>query len=489
MVQLSIVYFFILLIFYICYKEGMENPIVQLGSPFRIVVVDDDEKIIETITVFLEEEDNIDFYITQDTDQALELIREHRPHAVLTDLKMPKHSGLEILKQTKKLDSEIEVILMTAHASAQSAVEAMKEGAYDYIIKPFKIIELRSILSKIAKEMLLEQQNRSLQEKLERYEGKRRLIGSSTFIKELKKMIKVVADNTATILISGESGTGKSLLAELIHRAGNRARFPFVTIECAAIPGELLESELFGYEKGAFTGADKQKIGRMEQAQRGTLFLDEIGDMPLALQAKMLRVLQERELSRLGGTKSIPIDVRIISATNKDLSLLIESGGFREDLFYRLNVIPIRMESLRERPQDIPELVEHLLGLISRRLGRKPPRVAPAVMERIMQYEWPGNIRELENTLERSLILHPGDTLDSLLIEDMSTDRENYLTLEQLRQMPLAKEGLDFARLEELLLAKALEKCQGSKKQAARLLAVDEGRFGKMANSKGKNGR
>jgi len=455
----------------------MKNMLDSLDYPFSILVVDDDVKITDTISVFMEEEKNIDHTITNDSSTIFKIIDKKQPMVILTDMKMPGQTGLEILKYTKKKYPHIEVILMTAHASAQTAVEAMKEGAYDYIIKPFKMIELKNILEKIVKTRLLEQQNLDLREKLARYESQRIIIGSSEAITKIRDMISMIADNNASVIITGESGTGKSMLAEAIHQQSLRTKAPFVTIECAAIPRDLLESELFGYEKGAFTGAEKQKAGRLEKANGGTLFLDEIGDMNLELQAKILRVLQERELVRVGGNNVIPIDIRIIAATNHDLQQMIKDGLFREDLFYRLNVLPIHIPPLRERKDDLPELIDKLIKRICDRLQKQTLNVSRVVLDKAREHSWPGNIRELENTLERSLIFQQGETLEDILLESDPLFIKDTISLEKVNMLSLPEEGLDLKDLEKILVEKALTVCSNNIKKAASLLKIPQNKI------------
>jgi len=405
------------------YSFRME--IKPLTDIFRIVVVDDDPEITETIMIYLEEEENIRLRVTQDPEKALKLVKDFHPNLLIADLMMPVTTGIELLKAARQIDPALEVVLMTAHASAQTAVEAMKEGAYDYLIKPFKMIELRSLVSKISRTRALLEQNRELKQQLNALTGDNRIIGRSKAMDKIRRLASMIIDNDASILITGESGTGKSVLARVIHDRGNRSNAPFVTIECGAIPATLLESELFGYEKGAFTGADARKMGRMEKANNGTLFLDEIADMPLDLQAKMLRVLQEKELNRVGGNEPVKINIRLIAATNKDLSKLVKEGGFREDLFYRLNVIPIHLPPLREREEDLPELAEMLSARICARHSREPARLSEKALQQIAAYPWPGNIRELENILERTLVFDREPIIKELLLPD-----ENLLVLE-----------------------------------------------------------
>lgn len=449
-----------------------KNRFENLTTPFRLIIIDDERAITETIDLYFEDEPNLEYRITRDPAEGLEMIRELHPHVVLTDLKMPEISGLDVLRKTKSFSSETEVILMTAHASAETAIAAMKEGAYDYLIKPFNMVELDTLLGRIAHTRLLEQQNRQLKRKLSRYRALNRLAGNSPAIQRIRSEIQMIADNDVSVLITGETGTGKSLAASLIHESSNRRDKEFITIECASIPKELLESELFGYEKGAFTGAAQTKKGRMEIANGGTLFLDEIGDMPLDLQAKILRAIQEKEITRVGGTAVIPVDIRIIAATNRNLQSMIQNGQFREDLYYRLNVVPVRMPSLKERLDDLPELINDLIQKICKRLQCKVKQIHPAVLEKAANYPWPGNIRELENTLERSLIFADGEELRELLIQEGMQELNKYLNGETLQTLIFPPEGVNLSSLEKTLVEMAETQSNGDPDKTAQLLGI-----------------
>lgn len=443
-----------------------QNQFTKLKTPFRLVVVDDERAVTDTVQLFFEDEANLDYRITRDPAEGLQLITELQPHAVLTDLKMPDISGIDVLKHTKSVSAETEVILMTAHASAETAIAAMKEGAYDYLIKPFNMVELYALLGRIAHTRYLEQQNRQLKSKLTRYRSLDRLAGNSPVIQRLRSEIRMVSDNDASVLITGETGTGKSLAASLIHELSRRRDNSFITIECASIPKELLESELFGYCKGAFTGASQDKKGRMETADKGTLFLDEIGDMPVDLQAKILRAIQERVITRVGGTEQIPIDVRIIAATNRNLPSLIQGGHFREDLYYRLNVVPIRMPSLRERLDDLPELLADLLQTICARLKCRIKRISPRILEKAQQYNWPGNIRELENLLTRAAVMSKGDSLQDSCVAGLLNKSEPGLATAPTVALKTLRE------VENDHIHAVLDYCQGNISQAARILGI-----------------
>jgi two-component system response regulator AtoC len=332
---------------------------------------------------------------------------------VLTDLKLPGRDGIEVLKAAKEVHPDLPVVVMTAYGSIESAVAAMREGAYDFIPKPFDPDHLALVLRKAAEARRLVSENRVLRQTA-RHVGPPRIIGKSQALAQAREWaLKVAAGNT-TVLLTGESGTGKELFAQLIHAESPRGSGPFVAVNCAAVPHQLLESEFFGHEKGSFTGAEARRLGKFELAAGGTVFLDEIGDMDLALQAKLLRVLQDGEVVRVGGERPVPLDVRVIAATNQDLSARIAGGRFREDLYYRLNAFPVRVPPLRERREDVPELVTHFLRRFARELGRPVSEVAPPVLAELTAYDWPGNVRELQNCIERGVILASGTVLDQV---------------------------------------------------------------------------
>jgi len=373
----------------------------------RILVVDDEQMVCLALTNWLEEE-NYFAQAASDGPQAIAAVREQNWDIVLLDLRMPGMDGMEVLKRVKELAPQTVVIMMTAYASIPGAVQAMKEGAYDYVVKPLDVDQLTLMLNRIVEHQQLITENILLRKRLtEQYEFED-IIGRSEAMQEVFEMIKAVTDTNATVLITGETGTGKELVARAIHSNSAQRYGPFVATSCGALPETLLESELFGYEKGAFTGADRTKKGRFELANGGTLFLDEVGDISMKTQIKLLRVLQEKSFRRLGGTDPIKVDVRLVSATNKDLVTAIEDGSFRSDLYYRLNVVSIRLPALRERKDDIPLLAAHFINKYNVEFNKKFDRVERKAMDFMMDYHWPGNVRELENVIERALVIDQG---------------------------------------------------------------------------------
>ena len=332
---------------------------------------------------------------------------------VLTDLRLPGADGLAVLEAAKRARDDLPVVLMTAHGSIETAVAAMRNGAHDFITKPFDPDHLVLVLEKAARARRLAAENRVLRQTA-RHQGAPEIVGDSPALAEAMERARRVAEGGTTVLLMGESGTGKELFAQLIHQASPRAEGPFVAVNCAALPEHLLENEFFGHEKGAFTGADQRRPGRFELAHGGTLFLDEIGDMDLGLQAKLLRVLQEGEVTRLGGEQPIPVDVRVVAATNQDLSRAIAEGRFREDLYYRISPFPVRIPPLRERPGDMVALARHFLARFARDLGRPVTAISPAAEAELTAYPWPGNVRELQNCIERGVILAPGAVLEQV---------------------------------------------------------------------------
>jgi two-component system response regulator HydG len=376
----------------------------------RILIVDDEQIVRESLTNWLKEE-SYQVEAAENGTLALEKIRQIPFQVVLLDLKMPGMDGIQVLTELKKDFPDIEVIIMTAYGSVNTAVEAIKAGAYDYIVKPFDPEEVALLIKKILEHKNLILENILLRQKLEdKYEFED-LIGKSAVMQQLFELIRNVAPTSATVLINGESGTGKELVAKAIHAISPRRFEPFIALSCGALPDTLLESELFGYEKGAFTGAAHTKKGRFEMADGGTLFLDEVGEITLKTQIDLLRVLQEKAFRRLGGTELIKVDVRIISATNRDLPQAITQGLFRSDLYYRLNVVGLHLPSLRERREDIPLLAKYFLRRYAIEINKKIERLAPAALELLMAYNWPGNVRELENAIERAVVISPGHEL------------------------------------------------------------------------------
>ena len=371
----------------------------------RILVADDEESMRWVLSKALRKK-GFSVDLAKDGEEALRLIQADGYDLAILDIKMPGISGLELLDKVRELKSELLVVIMTAEASMKNAVEAMKRGAYDYITKPFDLDVIDAIVEKVNRAREMTSQVTLLKEELkDRYQLEKNIIGNSPAMREIYKIIGKVAPSDVTVLVQGESGTGKELIARAIHFNSRRLGKPFIALNCAAIPKELLESELFGFEKGAFTGAVERKLGKFEQANGGTIFLDEIGDMPLDLQAKILRVLQEKEVTRTGGSQNFAVDVRIVAATNQELEEKVRQKTFREDLYYRLNVVPIHLVPLRERTEDIPLLIDYFLTKTSAELETPAKQCSGAAYQLLTHYAWPGNVRELENTIKRAVIL------------------------------------------------------------------------------------
>jgi len=375
----------------------------------RILVIDDEAAIRDSLRMTLEYE-GYEFIGAATGQEGLALAEREAPDLVLLDVKMPGMDGIEVLERLRHMNESLPVVVVSGHGTISTAVEATKKGAFDFIEKPFAservLVSLRNALD----HRLLRDENRSLKKAVE---VRHQMIGDSASLKQVMAAVGRAAPTNATVLIQGESGVGKELVARTIHRNSLRSRERFVQVNCAAIPEELIESELFGHEKGSFTGATEKQVGKFEQADRGTIFLDEVGDMSAKTQAKVLRVLQEGEVERLGSARTIKVDVRVIAATNKNLEEEIEKGRFREDLYFRLAVIPIHVPPLRERPEDIPQLVRHYMDFFSRESNVRPKRITPAAMDVLTRYRWKGNIRELRNTVERLNIMTSGDTIDA----------------------------------------------------------------------------
>ncbi len=432
-----------------------------------LLIVDDEAGHRQMLQAYLEDEG---FKISEAPDgaKAVNAIQERAFDLVLLDLKMPGMDGLEALRRMRRITSAMPIIMMTAYGTIEFAVEAIKSGAQDFVAKPLDMEELTLKIRKILRLHELEQGSLLQQARLDAKFDFSRIIGRSPKMLEIFETLALVAPTEATVLILGESGTGKELIANAIHQNSPRQKKPLVKLNCAALQESLLESELFGHERGAFTGAVSRKEGRFQQADGGTIFLDEIGDMTLNTQSKMLRVLQEKEFEPVGGTRTIKVDVRVIAATNKDLLQEVQGGHFREDLYYRLNVVSLTMPSLRERREDIPILVDHFLKVYAEKNRRRISGVEPAVLDAFQRYHWPGNVRELENAMERAVIMCPREYLR---IEDLP------LTLRG--QGPEAapgevgiKAGLSMREMEKQLILKTLEETRGNKSQAARLLGI-----------------
>ncbi len=426
----------------------------------RVLVVDDEPMVCLALTNWLEEE-NYFAQAVEDGPQAVKAVREENWDIVLLDLRMPGMDGMEVLKQVKEIAPQTVVIMMTAYASIPGAVQAMQEGAYDYIVKPLDVDQLTLMLKRIVEHQQLITENILLRKRLtEQYEYED-IIGRSEAMQEVFSMIKAVTDTNATVLITGETGTGKELVARAIHSNSSQRYGPFVATSCGALPETLLESELFGYEKGAFTGADRTKKGRFELANGGTLFLDEVGDISMKTQIRLLRVLQEKSFSRLGGTEQIKVDVRLISATNRDLVAAIEEGSFRSDLYYRLNVVSIQLPPLRERIDDVPLLAAHFINKYNVEFNKKFDRVDRKAMDFMMDYHWPGNVRELENVIERAIVIDQGP--------QMKVKHLPFCNIES----PLTEEPRSLQEVEKSHIEKMLQRNDWNIAKTARLLNID----------------
>lgn len=374
-----------------------------------VLIVDDEESIRKTLMGILDDE-GFRVLLAEDGKRCCEIVEDENPDIVLLDIWLPDIDGIETLKIIKSINPHIPVIMISGHGTIETAVKAIKLGAYDFIEKPLSLEKVILTINKALEHMRLEEENRLLKQKIERqYE----IIGVSKVIQEIREFIKIVAPTNTSVLITGESGTGKELVARAIHKESPRGMNPFVEVNCAAIPEELIESELFGHEKGAFTGAIQKRRGKFDLANGGTIFLDEIGDMSLKTQAKILRIIEEKKFERVGGSKSVEVDVRIIAATNKNLEEEIKKGNFREDLYYRLNVIPIHIKPLRERKEDIPVLVEYFISKICLENGRDKKEITSDAVDVLCSYNWPGNVRELRNLIERLVILTPDRIIKS----------------------------------------------------------------------------
>lgn len=458
----------------------------------RILVADDEESMRWVLSKALRKK-GFTVDLARDGDEALRLIRANDFDLAILDIKMPGLSGLELLDRVKELKSDLLMVIMTAEASMKNAIEAMKRGAYDYITKPFDLEVIDAIVEKVTRAREMTAQMSILRDELkERYLLEKNIIGNSPPMRDIYKTIGKVAPSDITVLVQGESGTGKELIARAIHFNSRRIGKPFIALNCAAIPKELLESELFGFEKGAFTGAVERKLGKFEQANGGTIFLDEIGDMPLDLQAKILRVLQEKEVTRTGGSQNLSVDVRIVAATNQDLEERVRQKQFREDLYYRLNVVPIQLVPLRERKDDIPLLIDYFLQKTCAELEASPRKCSPEALALLTGHPWPGNVRELENTIKRAVILSSDPLLTPADFPGLRTQRPgepsvgDELSLEALVDMKLRGSltnlekmeagdiyNLVLKQVERPLIRFVLEKARGNQVKAADILGIN----------------
>ena len=404
-----------------------------------------------------------------DGEKAIEAVHQKAFDLILMDIRMVRVSGLEALKEIKKLNPAIPVIIMTAYASVETAVKGLKQGAYDYLTKPLDFDELKFAIERAMEHTRLKEENRHLRESLASQFNRQNLIGRSPAMARLMETIAQVAPSEATVLITGESGTGKEMIAGAIHFNSLRKDGPFVKINCAAITETLLESELFGHEKGAFTGADRRKEGKFRQAEGGTLFLDEVSEMSPGMQVKLLRVLQEREITRVGGDEVIKVDVRVIAATNKDLIKEMDAGHFRDDLYYRLNVVTINVPPLRERREDIPLIAQHFLKMFAERNHKSIKGFTPQVMDRLLKYNWPGNVRELMNAVERGVVLSRSDYLNEGELVLALRDHE---LPEEASSWKALKEDMPLEEVEKEAIMKTMEMAGGNKSEAARRLGI-----------------
>ncbi len=433
---------------------------------YRIVIVDDEVANLESLERILKS-DGAEVTVCQSAEEGLRCLQKGSVDVLMTDLRMRSMNGIELLEAAKKCDSSVEVILLTAFGTVELAVEAMRKGAYDFITKPMQRVQVLRTVHRALEKRKLVTENQSLRDELNQHMGTegREVLGKSEAMKELMGVVNQAARSRANVLIHGESGTGKGLIAEYIHRVSGPGNGLFVKINCAAIPENLLEAELFGYEQGAFTGANRRKKGRVELADKGTLFLDEIGIAPLSFQTKLLRFLQEGEFERLGSNETLRVQTRVISATNSDLSASIRSGVFREDLYYRLNVVNIRVPPLRERKEDVPLLAQKFIEESAKKNQREIPLIHSEAIQCLLGYGWPGNIRELQNLMERVVVLNRTGVVDSAdLPKDIGgTGGPQTVTI------PL---GVSLRQVEHILMDETLRVTHGDKKQAAKMLGV-----------------
>jgi DNA-binding NtrC family response regulator len=450
-------------------EERLTPRELRLSGSGTVLVVDDSPAVRASLRKILQKE-GYRLLEADSGEAAMRMLDAESVDLLLTDLRMPGLDGLELVRQARNLRPPVETIVFTAFGTVETAVEVMREGACDFITKPIDRLVLLKTVQKALETKRLRLENHRLRERIETLQTRNRIIGQSRLIRELFDLIEQVAPSRATVLLQGESGTGKELIAQTLHELSMRREKPFVKVSCAALPETLLEAELFGYEKGAFTGAAQRKEGRFDLADGGTLLLDEIGDLPLPMQVKLLRVLQEGEYERVGGTQTLRVDVRIIAATNRDLALEVEARHFREDLFYRLNVITLNLPPLRERPEDVPLLAEHFLRLYARLNGRDSLELSRAAMDLLVGYVWPGNVRELENAMERAVILARKSVIGP---EDFPA---------RIREQPARSlvdgDGVSFRIgtplevIERTMLDEVLRHTHGDKEAAASLLGI-----------------
>jgi two-component system nitrogen regulation response regulator GlnG len=457
----------------------------------KILVADDEESLRVVIRNALKHK-GYEVDCAEDGKQASKMIDKNRYDVILADIRMPEMDGFKLLERARSEENPPPVILITAQDTMKNAIDAMKRGAFDYLTKPFDIDELDVLVQKALKERALESEVEQLRQEVKEFQmGPHLIVGESRPIREIYKMIGKLAARDVTVLIQGESGTGKELVARSIHYESDRASLPFIPVNVAAIPKELLESELFGHLRGSFTGASEDRAGYFEKAGKGTIFLDEIGELPLNLQAKILRVLQEREIQRIGSPETVPVLARVIAATNQNLSKMVKEKRFREDLFYRLNVVPLEIPPLRVRKDDIPLLAQYFVKKFCDELASPPKQIAPEVLKALKAYAWPGNVRELENVIKRAIVLSPGPTIGPEVVTPFLGDSLGHvemdeIALEDIVRKKLASflskwDGYDvedlyeavMTRVEKPLLELILERTRGNQIRAARMLGIN----------------
>ncbi len=441
----------------------------------RILVVDDEESIREFLEIMLKKE-GYEVTCAEDGQRAMDVLTKKSFDLVISDLQMPNVTGIELLKHTKDNYPDLQFMMITAFGTTETAVDAMKMGAYDYVTKPFKLDEVRLNIANALRSQHLEFENRSLKKQLNKEYSFQSLVGNSSAMHHIYEMVKRVSGTPTNILVTGESGTGKEMVAKAIHYNGPMKDKPFITINCGAIPESLMESEMFGHKKGSFTGAVSDKAGLFEVADGGTLFLDEIGELPITIQVKLLRAIQERVIRRVGSTEDTQINVRLIAATNRDLEAMVDDGTFRQDLFYRLNVIQIKTPPLRERKDDIQLLAEHFLKKYNERLSKSVNSISATAMEVLKKYDYPGNVRELENIIERTVALEAGGSILPESLPPFVKTTSGARQMVSSEGIEITEEGIDLEKvlgqIEKELIIKAIHAANGVKKRAAGLLDI-----------------
>ena len=443
-----------------------------MGNKASVLVVDDENGVLQSFNMVLSSGYNV--FLADTGKKALDIFTRNSIDLILLDILMPGTNGLDLLKKFKALDPNTEIIMVSAVKEVQTAVKAMKYGAYDYVVKPFVVEEILNIVGRALEKNQLVREVTYLREELERYHPFEKIIGQDKKMKAIFDLITNIADSDGAVLIQGESGTGKELIARAIHKLGGRQDQPFVVINCAAIPETLMESEIFGHDKGAFTGASSTKVGKLEIADKGIVFLDDVDTLDISMQAKLLRVIQEKEFERLGSTKLIKVDVRFIAASNKDLKNLVDNESFREDLYYRLNVFPIELPPLRDRRKDIPLLLGHFLDLHAKQTGKPKKRFSSSALKILTEhYEWPGNVRELQNLVERLSTITKGNIIFPSNVSAFK------ITKKEIKDMPL-KTAVDI--FEKQFIGDVLKRSHGSKKDAARILGIHRNTLQKKLN-------